>query len=122
MLHVAWFGSQVTVLPLTAEKLLAVASCFKDARYKSFHNYVARAKDLHISAGYDWTLLLTRTAMAMKALRSVSRGAGPRRQALPINLEVVMLCGAEVAVEVKPAQDLFTFWCYSRYDQLNLQL
>ena len=116
--HVAWFGSQVTVLPLTAEKLLAVASCFKDAGYKSFHNYVARAKDLHISAGYEWSLLLTRTAM--KALRSVNRGAGPRRQALPINLEVVMMCEAEVTIEVKAAQDLFTFSCMFMLREIEL--
>ena len=56
----------------------------------------------------------------MKALRSVNRGEGPRRQALPINLEVIMLCEAKMTDEVQAAKDLFIFSCLFMLREIEL--
>ena len=64
--------------PLTEDKLIRIAALFKSAGYKSFDNYLSRAKAEHlalgIESGGEWTPTLDRAAR--DAARSVSRGVG----------------------------------------------
>eukprot|EP00972_Heterocapsa_arctica_P021318 3139608-Heterocapsa_arctica.AAC.1 len=46
-LHVAWFGEAVPVYPLTAVTVAAVAATMKRGRYRSYPNYLSRAKTMH---------------------------------------------------------------------------
>ena len=43
-----WFGDHVPVLPLTEEKILALAAMFKRGGSRSWPNYVTVMKDKHI--------------------------------------------------------------------------
>ena len=81
--HRAWFNND-EVLPLTPEKIRAVASCFKDANYRSYDNYASCLRHEHIAAGYPWSELLD--LCTADAHRSVYRGMGPPRSAMPLNL------------------------------------
>jgi hypothetical protein len=49
--HQEWFGPGVEAVPLTQEKVFAVAACFKKGGCKSFPSYLAKAKEQHIFAG-----------------------------------------------------------------------
>ena len=73
--------------PLTEDKILRIAALFKAAGYKSFENYMGRAKNEHISmgplAGGEWTPSLDRAAK--DATRSVLRGVGKVRQSTPLD-------------------------------------
>ncbi len=71
--HVCWFGPEGgDPFPLDEIKLIRVSSLFKAGGYKSFKNYLSRAKDHHLALGYPWSDNLTRTAQ--KCSRSVLRG------------------------------------------------
>ena len=78
-LHETWFGIDgEPPFPLTEIKLIRVSALFKRGLYKSFKNYASRAKDHHLSLGYEWSEGLNRTMQ--KCSRSVLRGlAGPSR-------------------------------------------
>ena len=72
--------------PLTEDKIIRIAALFKAAGYKSFDNYMGRAKAEHIAlgpAGGDWTPSLDRSAK--DAIRSVLRGVGKVRQSTPLD-------------------------------------
>ena len=73
--------------PLTEDKILRISALFKASGYKSFENYMGRAKGEHISlgplAGGDWTPSLDRAAK--DATRSVLRGVGRVRQSTPLD-------------------------------------
>ena len=76
--HVMWYGREVPAFPLTENKLLHVTALFKAGGYRSYKNYLSRAKDFHVMSGYPWTDLLQR--VAQKCSRSAQRGlAGPSR-------------------------------------------
>ena len=75
--HTAWFGSDADWLPLTLSAFVGVAAMFKSGRYRSFPNYLSRAKKAHIAAGFAWTEQLE--LEARKGARSVLRGIGPSR-------------------------------------------
>lgn len=71
--HGFWFGPDGgDPFPLDEIKLIRVSSLFKAGGYKSFKNYLSRAKDHHVSLGYSWSDNLARTAQ--KCSRSVLRG------------------------------------------------
>lgn len=101
-MHRAWFGDSLPPLPLTAEKIRAVAAMFKAGHYASFANYSSRAKAEHIVQAAvhkaPWTEELAFELRA--AQRSISRGVGPSKQSFPIDLcKVVKLdVGDEPAV------------------------
>lgn len=78
-LHESWFGCDGDPpFPLDEVKILRVSALFKKGHYKSYKNYASRAKDFHISMGYEWTESLNRTIQ--KCSRAVLRGlAGPSR-------------------------------------------
>ena len=82
--HEAWFGDTVSPFPLTIEKIRCVSACFKDAGYRSYPNYLTRAKDQHLEDGFLWSDALDR--MARRATRSVRRGIGPPCGAAPLDL------------------------------------
>ena len=87
-MHVAWFGDQIPVIPLSVQKIRAIAALFKAGHYSSFSNYASRAKTEHISTfhqhGVPWSEEL---GVEMKAgARSVVRGKGPAKQSFPVDL------------------------------------
>ena len=57
-LHAEWHGDSVPALPLTPDKIKAVAALMKFRGYRSFPNYVSRAKKEHIALGHSWSELL----------------------------------------------------------------
>ena len=50
--HRTWFGDSEW-LPLTVCNLAAVSAMYKGGGYRSFPNYLCRAKEMHIAAGFD---------------------------------------------------------------------
>ena len=82
--HEAWHKGSVHPFPLTEAKIRVVAACFKRAGYRSFPNYLTRAKDEHINLGYPWNLQLDRAAR--RAARSVRRAIGPPKTAMAFSL------------------------------------
>ena len=89
--HRAMLGDGIPVLPLTSDGIVLIAACFKDGGYRSFKNYMSKAREQHTLAGHSWTDILTLTAK--KATASVERGLGPARQSSPFDL----LAAIEVA-------------------------
>ena len=59
----------------------------KHAGYRSFGNYLSRAKREHINTGGTWHQLLER--VGADCVKSVTRGLGPGRQSAPYHLEQV---------------------------------
>ena len=91
-MHRAWFGERAPVLPLSVQKIKAVASMFKAGHYTSFANYASRAKAEHIEQfhvhGVVWSEEL---AVELKnSLRSIVRGKGPSKQSHPVDLGKVL--------------------------------
>ena len=91
-MHRAWFGDRLPVLPLTVQKIKAVAAMFKAGYYTSFANYASRAKAEHIEQfhahGIVWSEEL---AVELKnSLRSIVRGKGPTKQSHPVDLSKVL--------------------------------
>eukprot|EP00971_Amphidinium_carterae_P030469 599430-Amphidinium_carterae.1 len=62
-----------------------VSAAFKAGGYRSYTNYLYRAKERHIELGYMWTAELELYAGRCK--RSVLRGLGPGKQSLPLPVE-----------------------------------
>ena len=52
--HEEWFGHRIPALPLTQDKLFAVAACFKEGGYKTFPSYLSKAKEHYVMAGHPW--------------------------------------------------------------------
>ena len=86
--HESWFGADgEPAFPLSVEKLRAVGAVFKARGYRSFPNYLTKAKQQHIRLTGSWPVLLDLEARQIK--RSVRRGLGPSRQSEPLQLERV---------------------------------
>ena len=85
--HRSWFLDAVPVLPLTLEKVEAVASMFRKGRYRSYNNYINMAVYMHVMAGYPMSRGLER--MVTKTRRAVERGMGPADQSLPLDIVAV---------------------------------
>ena len=75
-------------LPLTPDKFVRAAACFKEGGYRSFRNFLSNAKEMHVLEGHEWSELLKFTAR--KATRSVERGMGPSRQSAPFVLDQLL--------------------------------
>ena len=65
-------GVRAKELRRQRERSRAVAACFKEGGYKSFAPYLAKAKEVHISEGFEWTQLLEMSCR--KTSHSVLRG------------------------------------------------
>ena len=74
--------------PLTCEKITKVAAAFKACGYRSFANYLSRAKEVHISHGGVWSEELNMEGR--RAVRSVTRGIGPVLQRTPLDIEQII--------------------------------
>ena len=90
-LHAAYFaaladssGVAPDVFPLAPASVDGVATLLKAGRYRACEEYMAKAKDEHIALGWPWTDLLTRAQR--RAVRSVTRGIGPAKQAGALDL------------------------------------
>ena len=86
-LHVRWFGGNSPPFPTWPLAVRAIASQMKLAGYRSFGNYLSRAKREHINTGGTWNQLLER--VGADCVKSVMRGLGPGRQSAPYPLEQV---------------------------------
>ena len=86
-LHVRWCGDTSSPFPTWPLAVLAIASQMKFAGYRSFGNYLSRAKREHINMGGTWDQLLER--VGADCVKSVMRGLGPSRQSAPYPLEQV---------------------------------
>ena len=87
-LHWKMHDTRTPVYPLTPEKITRVAAAFKALGYRSFPNYLARAKEAHIQMFGDWTVSLN--FEAKRASRSVGRGIGPSSQRTPLAFESIV--------------------------------
>ena len=86
--HASWHANtpeEHKPLPLTVSHIRCVASLFKKGGYRSFPNYMSKAHDMHVEAGFEWSDQLARAQR--RACRSVRRGQGPARQSTPLPLE-----------------------------------
>ena len=85
--HAAWFGDDAPPLPLTPESVESVAAMFRQGRYRTYRNYVTRASDAHVEAGF---LLDPRLKRIIKlTTRAVERGQGPPARAATFDLFAV---------------------------------
>ena len=66
-------------MPLTPEKLQALAGALRTSGYKSAHTYLAEAKLAHIEKGWNWSNLLDRHFKL--CTKAVKRGIGPAKKA-----------------------------------------
>ena len=101
--HIDWFGAESPPFPVTQFSLRAVASQMKRRGYRSWPNYLSRAKSRHIELGFDWTQLLELTGR--ECSRSVLRGIGPPRQSAELDIDKVqaLVLGDDPVVEDGPA-------------------
>eukprot|EP00435_Cladocopium_sp_Y103_P047858 s2395_g14.t1 len=97
-LHVAWFGEEgCQPFPLDEIILIRVSAMFKAGGYRSFRNYLSRAKDQHLQLGYQWNEALNRTSQ--KCVRSVLRGlsGASRSEAFDLMAIAEVLRSSDVA-------------------------
>jgi len=76
------------VIPVLPEVLSRIAALMKLDGFRSFANYVAWAKSLHVASGHEWTQVLE--LEAKQGCRSVNRGMGTARQSA--SFDVLALC------------------------------
>ena len=76
--HVYAMGYKVSLLPLTPESVRRVAALFKAAGYRSYRNYISRARDEHLALGHEITPKLERIMRLCR--RSVVRGLAGARE------------------------------------------
>ena len=88
--HRRWFGENDIPFPTSPVAVEAVAAQMKNDKYRSFANYLSRAKTEHIRSGGVWDQLLELTGKACS--HSVNRGIGPAKQSAAYSiLEVAAL-------------------------------
>ena len=88
-LRVSWFGEDgEPPFPLDEVKLVRVSALFKIGGYRSFKNYLSRAKDRHLQLGYTWNEALSR--VAQKCSRSVLRGLGGMSRSEAFDIRAVV--------------------------------
>ena len=98
---VQWFGALGSWLPLTVEGIAKVAAMFKLGRFRSYPNYLSRAKEAHITEGYAWTSDLALEARHSTA--SVLRGIDPPCQSAPFGVGRVLAVPAHALSRVNGA-------------------
>ena len=99
--HQSWFSAEVPVLPLNMTKVDAIAAMFKTGGYRSFDNYLSRAREEHGKTYLEDAALERACRLAS---RSANRGLGPSRQAASYDLDkllgldsVSVECGSDEA-------------------------
>ena len=88
VMHYRMHERDIPVYPLTAEKIARVAAAFKSCGYRSFANYLTRAKEQHIQMFQEWgpDLVLE----GRRSVRSVTRGIGPVAQRTPLDIDRIL--------------------------------
>jgi len=81
----------VPVFPLVPEMIARIAALMKLDGFRSFGNYLAWAKSVHISGGNPWTQFLD--LEAKHGNRSVNRGLGVARQSASFDLVALAALG-----------------------------
>ena len=125
-LHFRWFGGNSPPFPTWPLAVRAIASQMKLAGYRSFGNYLSRAKREHINTGGTWNQLLER--VRADCVKSVMRGLGPGRQSAPYPLEqvAVLRLNEQPLVEQGPvnprALAVLVSWFLAREIELSLAL
>ena len=89
-----WFGPGTEVIPVEPEHIQAVGAIMKRHGYRSFSQYITRARDLHIKCGFAWSPKLVQEAS--QGVRSVTRGQGPPRQSAPLDVDAVRGMNVEI--------------------------
>lgn len=74
--------------PLTVDKLARVGAAFKSCGYRSFANYLSKAKEQHIVMGGEWSDELQ--LEGRRVVRSVTRGIGPVQQRTPLDIDRIL--------------------------------
>lgn len=87
-MHHRMMGHGIPVYPLTVDKITQVAAAFKICGYRSFSNYLSKAKERHVQMYGEWPADLA--LEAKRATRSVTRGIGPVCQRQPLEIERIM--------------------------------
>ena len=88
LLHERWWGNSAPLLPLTVQKLEAVAAQLKLGGYRSAPNFLSAAKRRHCEAGHSWDDLLSRSHA--DCLASTQRGIGPPHQCSEVDLQAIV--------------------------------
>lgn len=99
-MHRRMLGPDVPVYPLTPDKITQVAGAFKMCGYRSFSNYLTKAKEVQIQMYGGWCADLN--LEARRATRSVARGIGPVTQRTPLRIERLMEARRNRQVGRKP--------------------
>ena len=102
-MHKKMNPDQSEPFPLTPQKIMRVAAAFKSCGYRSFANYLAKAKEQHILLYGDWGASLS--LEAKRAVRSVTRGLGPASQRTPLALEKIIDCERIQPLDHRPLCD-----------------
>lgn len=103
--HDAWFGPETSPWPLTVQKLLVISAMFKKGKYKSFTNYLARAKEEHIVGGFEWTQVHDR--VAKNCSRSVKRGLSGARRSDALDFDRAMVLCNKVGMNYTKPRAVF---------------
>lgn len=103
--HDAWYGPETSPWPLTVEKLLVISAMFKKGTYKSFTNYLARAKEEHIVGGFEWTQVHDR--VAKNCSRSVKRGLSGARRSDALDFDRAMVLCNKVGMNYTKPRAVF---------------
>ena len=99
-MHRRMHSDHIPAYPLTAEKIARVAAAFKACGYRSFANYLSKAKEHHIEMFQVWGPELA--LEARRSTRSVTRGIGPVAQRTPLDIERIMTGQIELPLDWRP--------------------
>ena len=88
--HALWYGAESSPWPMDERSIIHVSALFKAGGYRSFKNYLSRAKEHHLMLGHPWTDRLD--LIARKCSRSVLRGLAGASRSEPFDLFRVVSC------------------------------
>eukprot|EP00435_Cladocopium_sp_Y103_P041955 s490_g11.t1 len=100
LMHRRMHQGRCDYYPLTSDKISRVAAAFKMCGYRSFANYLSKAKEVHIQYGGDWSSDLQ--LESRRAVRSVTRGIGPVQQRMPFGIDRVIERQRDRAIDYAP--------------------
>ena len=99
-MHRRMHDPEIPTYPLTPDKIARVAAAFKRCGYRSFSNYMSRAKEAHVQMFGDWGVDLAMEAR--RAGRSVNRGRGPVSQRSPLDFDRILEYQKDRKVNLEP--------------------
>jgi hypothetical protein len=122
--HHEWFRDGTPPFPITCQSLRACAALFKFRGYRSFENYLSRAKREHVIHGHVWTQELD--LVGRECSRSVGRGLGPARQSAEFDVHKIanLDIGTDAVIEDGPVNPkaLCILGCYFLTREIELSL